>query len=344
MSETARVLRINDAFGFEHVRLEEHPIPQPGAGEVLVRFHAASLNFRDLWIVKGQYNPRMSMPKTLGSDAAGEVVSVGEGVSSVRPGDRVTSVFFQRWIEGPTPADAMRFALGESLDGVFATHRVMPEHGVLKTANYLTDQEAAALPCAAVTAWNALVPTGGLKAGETVLVLGTGGVSLFALQIAKALGARVIATSSSDEKLARAKELGADETINYKQTPDWGKEVQRLTAKRGVDHVIEVGGGGTINQSFAAARAGGRVDLIGVLAGNNKDAAPDMMPVLMKALKLEGVLVGSRTMFEAMNEAFVQHQIKPVVDRVFPLEQAVEALRYMESGSHFGKIGLDLNC
>ena len=343
MSDTARLLRITTGFGFENISLEEQPIPEPGAGEVLVRFRAASLNFRDLLIVKGLYNPRMAMPKILGSDAAGEIVAIGEGVTHFKPGDRVTSVFFQRWMQGPTPADAMRFALGESLDGVFATHRVLPEAGVLLTPGYLSDEEAATLPCAALTAWDALVATGGLKPGETVLTLGTGGVSLFAVQIAKALGARVIATSSSDEKLERVKALGADETINYKQTPDWGKEVQRLTDKRGVDHVLEVGGAGTLAQSLVAVRAGGRVNLIGLLAQAQDGTPPDLMPILMKAIKLEGILVGSREMFESMNEALTRHQIKPVVDRTFPLDQAVEALKHMEAGSHFGKIGLTLD-
>ena len=339
----AKVLRLDGGFGFEHVQLQEELIPEPGPGEVLVRFRAASLNFRDLMVVRGKYNPRTAMPKILGSDAAGEVVSTGPGVTTLKPGDRVMSLFFQRWMEGPTPADAMRFALGESVDGVFATHRILPETGVIKTPDSLTDEEAATLPCAALTAWDALVATGGLQPGETVLTLGTGGVSLFAVQIAKALGARVIATSSSDEKLERVRALGADETINYRDIPEWGKEVQRLTGKRGVDHVVEVGGAGTIGESLIAARAGGRVDLIGVLAAGEGGKGPDLRPVLMKALKLEGILVGSRQMFVAMNEAFARHGIKPVVDRVFPLEQAVEALRYMEAGSHFGKIGLKLN-
>ena len=343
MSDMAKVLRIDGGFGLEHVNLQEELIPEPGPGEVLVRFRAASVNFRDLLVVKGKYNPRTAMPKILGSDAAGEVLSTGPGVTTLKPGDRVTSLFFQRWQDGPTPADAMRFALGESLDGVFATHRVFAEDKVVKTPGYLTDEEAATLPCAGLTAWNALVPSGNLQAGQTVLVLGTGGVSLFALQFAKALGARVIATSSSDEKLERAKALGADETINYKAIPEWGKEVQRLTGNRGVDHVVEVGGAGTINQSLASARAGGRVDLIGVLAAGEGGSPPDMRLVLMKALKLEGILVGSRSMFEAMNETLIKHKIKPVVDRVFPLEEAGQALRHMESGSHFGKICLKLD-
>ena len=344
MSEMAKVLRIDGGFGFEHVKLEEWAVPEPGAGEVLVRFRAGSLNFRDLWIVKGQYNPRMKMPKTLGSDAAGDVLAVGAGVTRCKVGDRVTSLFFQRWETGPTPADAMRHALGESIDGVFATHRVLPENGVIRTPDYLTDEEAATLPCAGLTAWDALVAVGGLKPGETVLTLGTGGVSLFALQMAKALGAKVIATSSSDEKLERARALGADETINYRTTPEWGKEVRRLTGKRGVDHVVEVGGAGTMEQSLQAVRSGGRIDLIGLLAaGQPGSGGADLMPVLMKALKVEGILVGSREMFEAMNRMLEANRLKPVLDRVFELNEAVAALKYMEAGSHFGKIVLRLD-
>ncbi len=341
MSYEAKALRIDGGFGFDKVRVETMAVAEPGAGEVLVRFRAASLNYRDLIVVKGQYNPRTFMPKTLGSDAAGEIVAVGEGVTRFKAGDRVMGLFFQRWMDGPVPADAMRYALGESLDGAFTTYRVLPEDGVIATPDYLTDEEAATLPCAALTAWHALVEAGALQAGETVLTLGTGGVSLFALQFARALGARVIATSSSEEKLERVRALGAEQTVNYKATPEWGKEVLKLTDKRGVDHVVEVGGAGTLAQSFTAVRSGGRVDVIGVLAAGD-GGSPDMRSVLMKALKVEGILVGSRAMFERMLCVMVEHRIKPVVDRVFALEQGVEALKYMEAGSHFGKIVLRL--
>ena len=262
----------------------------------------------------------------------------GRGVTKFNVGDRVCSLFFQRWTDGPTPQDAMRFALGESVDGVFAEYKVLPETGVIRTPELLTDEEAATLPCAAVTAWQALVSVGKVQAGESVLVLGTGGVSLFALQIAKLKGAKVIVTSSSDKKLARAKAMGADEGINYKTTPEWEKEVLRINGG-GVDHVVEVGGPGTIGKSFKAVKAGGQVYLIGILDMGDGGRA-DLMPVLMRSIRLSGITVGSEAMFQEMVGAFEAGKVKPVVDRVFDFKDAVEALRAMEKASHFGKIVL----
>lgn len=315
-------------------------VPAPAAGQVLVKLSAASLNFRDLMTVRGVYNPRLKMPRVLGSDAAGVVTAVGEGVSRFKVGDRVTSLFFQDWDAGEMEPSAFRSALGGDIDGVFTTARVFPEAGLIHTPDYLSDQQAATLPCAALTAWNGLVEKGHVAAGETVLVLGTGGVSLFALQIAKAHGARVILTSSSDEKLARGRELGADETINYRTTPDWDAEVMRLTGKRGVDHVVEVGGAGTLPRSLKSARLNGRVYLIGVLAGAKEGIDP--MPILNRSIHLEGVYVGSRSMFARMNAAFTANVIEPVIDQVFPLSDARKAFQHLESGRHFGKIVLDL--
>lgn len=336
---TSKALRLH-AFGLDNLKLEDYPLPALGAADVHVRFRAASLNYRDLMVVLGQYNPKMELPRVVGSDAAGEVVAVGAAVTQFKPGDRVASLFFQQWHDGPIQPATGKSALGGPIDGVFATERVMPEAGLIRIPEGLTLEEAATLPCAAVTAWDALVEKGKLRAGQTVLILGTGGVSLFGLQFAKAQGARVIVTSSSDEKLQRARAMGADELINYKRTPQWDEEVFRLTGKRGVDHVVEVGGAGTLPQSLKAVTPGGHVFLIGVLSGKGNTIDPT--PVLAKSIHLDGVYVGSRGMFERMNAAIVANGIKPVVDRVFPVNEYRAAFEHMQSGSHFGKIVLSL--
>jgi NADPH:quinone reductase-like Zn-dependent oxidoreductase len=332
------------AFGLENLTLTHPDLPALGPTDVAVAFHAASLNYRDFMTVTGIYNPMLELPRIPGSDAAGTVTAIGAAVTRFQVGDRVTSLFFQDWHDGEVQPNTGRSALGGTMDGVFATARVLPETGLLHTPGYLTDEEAATLPCAALTAWNALVEKGHLRAGETVLILGTGGVSLFALQIAKMHGARVILTSSSDEKLVRGRELGADETINYKTTPEWDTEVHRLTGKRGVDHVLEVGGAGTLPRSLRAVRPGGHVYVIGVLSGPGNSPADgiDVRTVLSKSIYVCGVYVGSRAMFERMNAAFTTNHIKPVVDRIFPLSEAKEALTTMQNGSHFGKIVLSL--
>lgn len=329
------------AFGLENLQLRKIHLPEPGPGEVHVRFHAASLNYRDLMVALGQYNPKMELPRILGSDAAGEVVAVGDRVSSLRPGDRVASLFFQSWQTGEITKETGKSALGGPIDGVFATDRILPETGLIRIPDSLSFAQAATLPCAAVTAWNALVEKGRIHAGQTVLILGTGGVSLFGLQIAKAHGARVILTSSSDEKLARGRELGADETINYKTTPEWDAEVQRLTNRRGVDHVVEVGGSGTLPRSFNAVRVGGHVHLIGVLSEPGKGV--DVLVVLRKSIHFNGIYVGSRAMFADLNAAIEANRVEPVIDRVFPFEHARAAFEHLKSGRHFGKIVLSLD-
>ena len=328
------------AFGLENLELEHVAPPALGSTDVHVRFHAASLNYRDLMVVRGQYNPKMALPRIPGSDAAGEVVAVGEAVTQFKPGDRVASLFFQSWHDGAFQPSTGKSALGGSIDGVFATERVLPEGGLIRIPEYLSYEEAATLPCAALTAWNGLVEKGRLRAGQTVLLLGTGGVSLFALQIAQMHGARVILTSSSDEKLERGKALGADLTINYKTTPDWEAEVLALTGHRGVDHVVEVGGAGTLPRSLKSAAPEGHVYLIGVLSG--RDEGVNVMPVLQKSLHLDGVYVGSRAMFERMIAAFEANQLKPIVDRVFSLSEYRAAFEHMGDGRHFGKIVLSL--
>jgi NADPH:quinone reductase-like Zn-dependent oxidoreductase len=310
--------------------------PVAGPGEVLIRLRAVSLNYRDLLMSKGLYNPRLKMPAIPISDGAGEVVATGAGVTRFKPGDRVTPNFMPAWVDGTSDDEKARSALGGGGVGLLAELAVLPEHGLVRVPSHLTMEEAATLPCAGVTAWNALVESGGIKPGDTVLVQGTGGVSLFALQFARIAGARVIATSSSDDKLTRARELGAAAVINYKTTPEWDKRVRELTAGKGVDHIVEVGGAGTLTRSMRAVRMGGTIALIGVLSGVTAEVNP--MPILMKNIRVQGIFVGSRTMFEAMNRAIEVAGMHPVIDRVFDFDQAPQALKHLESGAHFGKV------
>jgi len=322
-------------FGIDELKIAERQEPVPGYGEALVKVRAVSLNFRDLMVTKGQYNPKLKMPMVPCSDGAGEVAAVGPGVTRVKPGDRVCGIFMQGWLGGDINEAAGRTAMGGAIDGMLAESVVLNQDGLVRIPDHLSFEEGATLPCAAVTAWDALVAQAQIRAGDTVLTLGTGGVSIFALQFAVASGARVITTSSSDEKLARTRSMGAWEGINYKTSPDWEERVRKLTGE-GVDHVVEVGGSGTLMKSLRAVRTGGTVSVIGVLSGGGSEVSP--VPILMKSVRLQGIYVGSRDMFEAMNRAIVAHGIKPVVDRVFRFEEAKEAMHYMESGSHFGKI------
>lgn len=330
-----RVYEIRERFGLDALHIAERPEPQPGPHQVLVKMRAASLNYRDLMVVKGQYNPRMPLPRVPLSDGAGEVAAVGEGVTRVRPGDRVAGIFMQTWLAGELDDAKTKSALGGAIDGVLAEYVVFHEDGLVRLPEHLSFEEGATLPCAAVTAWNGLIEAG-VQPGQTVLLLGTGGVSIFALQFARMAGARAIITSSSDDKLARAKELGAAEGINYRGTPDWDKRVRELTGGMGVDHVIEVGGAGTLPQSLKAVRTGGHIALIGVLSGAGSEVNP--LPILMKHLRVRGIFVGSRAMFEAMNRAITVHQTHPVIDRAFAFEDLRAALEHMERGGHFGKI------
>jgi NADPH:quinone reductase-like Zn-dependent oxidoreductase len=323
------------AFGIENLALTERPQPSPGHGEVLVKIRAASLNYRDLLMVKGLYNPRLPLPCVPFSDGAGDVAAVGAGVSRVKQGDRVTGIFMQKWISGELTDAGTKSALGGEIDGMLAEYVILSEEGLVHIPDHLSYEEAATLPCAAVTAWHAVIETG-VRPGHAVLVLGTGGVSMFALQFARLSGAQVIATSGSDEKLARAIQLGAAQGINYRAVPDWGKKVRELTGGRGVDLVVEVGGAGTLPHSMKAVRTGGRISLIGVLTGGTGEVNP--RPLVMKKALLQGIFVGSREMFESMNRAIDAHRLHPVVDRVFSFDQVGEALRYMEAGLHFGKI------
>lgn len=331
-----KAFEIQNKFGLDSLTLTERPDPKPSYGQVLIKLRSLSLNYRDLMVVKGLYNPKLPLPLIPFSDGVGEVVAVGEGVTRVKSGDRVAGIFFQKWLAGELTAEKAESALGGAIEGMLAEYVVLHEDGVVRVPEHLTDEEAASLPCAAVTAWNALFTSGSLKAGDTVLIQGTGGVSIFALQFALLAGARVIATSSSDEKLERVLQLGASDGINYKQTPDWGKKVRELTAGDGVDYVVEVGGAGTLSESLRAVRYGGQISLIGVLTGGSAEI--NTASILMKNVKVQGIYVGSREMFEAMNCAIALHKLHPVCDRVFPFHEAPEALKYMETGSHFGKI------
>lgn len=329
-----KALVIQKGFGLDNLAIVDHPDPSPGPGQVLVRVRAASLNYRDLLTAQGLYNPKLKFPRVLGSDAAGEVVAIGGGVTRFKPGDRVVNCFMQLWESGPISEAAAKFTLGSEHDGVLSDLAVFEERGLLPIPGDLSFEEAATLPCAAVTAWNALTG-GGCGPGKTVLLQGTGGVSIFALQLAKALGAKVLITSGHDEKLARARGLGADASVNYKTHQDWDKWVREQTGGTGVDIVVEVGGAGTLERSAKASRYGGHIALIGVLAGMG---SINPILVLMKSLCVQGIFVGSRAMFEDMNRLIVQKHIKPVIDRVFPFPEAVAAFGHLQSGSHFGKI------
>ncbi|HEX3681031.1 MAG TPA: NAD(P)-dependent alcohol dehydrogenase [Bryobacteraceae bacterium] len=325
-------------FGIDNLALVERARPQPGAGEVLVRMTAASLNYRDYMVVRGVYNPRLKRPMTPLSDGAGIVEETGAGVTRFKKGDRVAACFMQKWIEGPITREKSASALGGAIDGVLREYAVFHEEGLVPVPALLTDEEGAALPCAAVTAWHALFEHTPMAAGETVLMQGTGGVSVFALQFAHAAGLRTIVTSSSDEKLKRARQLGASETINYQETPSWDEEARKLTGGRGVDHVIEVGGSDTMPRSLKAVRMQGGISVIGVLSGAEPNVSP--RDILMNSVRVQGIYVGSRAMFERMNRAIELHAIKPVIDRVFEWTGIKEALHYMESQQHFGKICL----
>ena len=334
-----KLYQLQNNAGLESLALVERPEPKPGYGQIVVRVRATSLNYRDLIIAKGQ-NPAIHYPVVPMSDGVGDVVAVGEGVTQVKVGDRVAGIFFQDWQAGEINQSIMKSALGGEINGMLSEYVVLNQNGVVLLPEHLSYEEGATLPCAAVTVWHGMITKGNLKAGDSVLILGTGGVSIFALQFAKLHGARTIVTSSSDAKLQQARALGADEIINYKDLPDWEKEVYRLTNGAGVDHVVEVGGAGTLEKSIKAVRYGGRISLIGVLTGFAGEINPQ--PILGKSITLQGIYVGNREMFEAMNRAIAQAQLKPVIDRVFPFSETRVAYDYLQSGSHFGKVVIRL--
>ncbi len=335
-----RVLEIQGAYGLDNLKLAERPDPTPGPGQIVVAMKAVSLNYRDWITVSGVYGGSAKLPLVPFSDGAGVVHSVGPGVTRVKAGDRVTSNFFgATWIAGPPMPYKMAGALGGPNDGCAQELMLISADGVTKTPEHMSDMEAATLPCAALTAWRALVVDGALKAGDVVLMQGTGGVSIFALQIAKFMGLTTIITSSSDEKLARCKELGADHVINYKTTPEWGAEARKITGGRGVDLVVEVGGSNTIMESMKAVRLQGHIAVIGIVSGFGGEGMA-MLPGMLigNSARIQGLSVGSREAFEDMNRAMTQHKTKPIVDKVYPWSQTKQAFEDMQAGKHFGKI------
>ena len=327
--------RFTAGFGLENLKIVELPDPAPRAGEAVVRVRACSLNYRDLAVLRGAYGGNVKPPLIPLSDGAGEVVAIGEGVTRVNVGDKVAAIFMQDWLEGPPDEVKANSALGGAIDGMMAEKVCLNAEGLVRFPEHLSFEEAAALPCAAVTAWHALFRSGGLKPGETVLLQGSGGVSVFALQFAKMAGAKVIQTSSSEAKMQRLRDMGADAVVNYKTTPDWDKPVRQLTHGVGVDHVVEVGGAGTLPITTKTVKRGGHIALIGVLAGGS---AFDPRLMMLKGARLQGIFVGSREMFEEMNRAIALAGMRPVIDRVFGFEELPAALGYLESGAHFGKI------
>jgi NADPH:quinone reductase-like Zn-dependent oxidoreductase len=314
----------------------DRPVPKPQYRQVLVKVGACSLNFRDLGIVRGSY--RMPVRDTLIplSDGAGEVVETGPGVTRAKVGDKVAGCFFQRWPGGEPSPHVHASALGGAIDGMLAEYAVLEEEGVVKIPAHLSIEEGATLPCAGVTVWHAMMQHARLIAGQTVLLQGTGGVSIFGLQFAHAMGITAVITSSSDDKLKRAKTLGAACTINYKSTPEWDKAAVQFTGGRGVDHVVEVGGASTLTRSFGAIRTGGKITMIGGLSGGATELNPGL--IFSRRANVQGISVGSTEMFEAMNAAITANRIKPVIDRVFDFDEAPAAYKHMAAGAHFGKI------
>lgn len=324
---------IDGRFGLDALRLVERATPRPGHGEVLVRVRAASLNARDVGVAEGFYFPDLKLPLVPLSDCAGEVVALGEGVTRVRVGDRVAGTF-QRWIAG-RPTSAVLETLGGPRDGVLAEYVVLDAEGVVRFPDHLGFEEAATLPIAGVTAWQALFTEGRVGPGSTVVVQGTGGVSTFAIQLARAAGARVIATSGSDEKLARARELGAHEGINYRTTPAWDERVLSLTGGEGADVVVDMAGG-ELDRSIRALRLGGQVSLVGLVT--NPTARFELVPAFLHRARLQAIDVGSREMFEELNRALAVHRLRPVIAHTYPFEQAPEALAALKTGGHVGKL------
>jgi len=332
-----KAIEIRDKFGFGSLKVTERPDPVPGPGQVVLKMKAFSLNYRDLLVVNGVGRWKPSLPRIPLSDGVGIVAAAGSGVSRVKVGDRIAPIFYPYWLDGKVASEKMGQALGGAVaDGVLAEYTLFDETSVVHVPEHLSDEEAATLPCAAVTAWNAVVPGRQIRPGDTVVVLGTGGVSIFALQFARFLGARVIITSSSDQKLERARQLGAAAVVNYKTTPDWPKAVVELTGGVGADYVVDTVGG--LREAIAALRLGGTVAFVGLLIGMSAEV--DLVAFMGKSARVEAVDVGSREMFEVMNRAIQFHRMRPAVDRVFGFSEAGDALKYLEEARHFGKVCL----
>jgi len=332
-----KVFQIQDDWGMEHLQLAVRPDPRPGPGQVLLRMKAATLNYRDLVVPMRGYGSHTGMlPLIPLSDGVGEVIETGAGVTRVRAGDRVCPLFAQAWLGGEATPERLGKSLGGPLDGTMAELMLLPEEGVSKVPAHLSDEQAASLPCAALTAWSALVTHDNLGPGSRVLVQGTGGVALFALQFAKLRGCHVTLISSSDQKIEKAKALGADAAINYARTPEWYRATREITSGRGYDHILELGGEKTLPQSLRCIRPGGTLSMIGVLSGGMLSAPLGL--VVTRQVRLQGITVGNRDGFEAMLAAIGQHRLVPVTDRVFAFEELKEAMAWLKSGAHFGKV------
>ncbi|MCR9073422.1 MAG: NAD(P)-dependent alcohol dehydrogenase [Alphaproteobacteria bacterium] len=332
-----RVFQIQDDWGFDNLRVAERPDPKPGPGDVLVKMRMASLNARDLIVPERGYGRATGdLPLIPISDGVGEVVAVGDGVTRVAVGDRVTPTYFQRWISGDPTPDRFASALGGPLNGVMADFVRLSQEGVARVPDYLSDAEAATLPCAALTAWSAIVTHGATRPGDRVLIQGTGGVALFALAFAKQAGAHVTVISSSDEKLERVRSMGAEATINYREVEDWARASREITADRGgYDNIIELGGARTLPLSLRAVRPGGTLSMIGVLTGLNIETSLGL--IVARQVRLQGVTVGHRDGYEAMLAAMAQHEIRPVLGARFGFTELKEALDHLRTGGHFGK-------
>ncbi|MEM6691756.1 MAG: NAD(P)-dependent alcohol dehydrogenase [Planctomycetota bacterium] len=334
-----RAYQIQSDAGFEEIRCIETEEPRPNAGQVKIRMRAASLNYRDLGVAMGGYLRNNRCPVIPLSDGAGEIVELGDDVENWSIGDRVSPIFVRDWIDGSPTNEKLQTCLGGGVDGVLSEYVCLPAQSVVPIPSTLSYAQAATLPCAAVTAWHALFESGDLRPGQTVLLLGTGGVSIFSLQLAKSAGARVIITSSSDAKLNKARDLNADEVINYANNPDWHKEVKRLTAGQGVDHVVEVGGPGTLERSLKSAAVGGHIHLIGVLDSPSAKISP--MLTVFNLLTIRGIYVGSRVMHERTLGSITQNAIDPIIDRSFHFDEAIDAFRYFASQKHLGKVVIE---
>lgn len=332
-----RVFQIEDEWGMDHLRLSTRPEPKAGPGQVVLKMKASSLNFRDLVVPNRGYGVHTgNLPLIPVSDGVGVVTEVGAGVRRVAVGDRVCPAYFQRWVSGEPDLERLTQSLGGPIDGTMAEYMCLDEEGVCKVPAHLSDLEAATLPCAALTAWSALVTCSGTRPGDRVLVQGCGGVALFAVAFAKILGAHVTVISSADERIARVLEMGADAGINYRKTPEWAKATRDITAGRGYDLILELGGEKTLPQSLRCIRPGGTVAMIGILSGSAM--ATSLGHIITRQVRLQGVTVGHRDGFEAMLRAIEQHRLKPVVDRAFAFEELKEAMAYLQSGAQFGKV------
>ncbi len=332
-----RVFQIQGEWGFDHLQIASRPAPKPGPGQILIAMKASSVNYRDLVVPKRGYGSFTgTLPLIPLSDGVGEIVELGADVIRFKVGERVCPCFMQKWTAGEPSLERMTSTLGGPIDGTMTELMCLPEDGVVSVPDYLSNEEAATLPCAALTAWSALSTYDRIAPGSRVLVQGTGGVALFALQIAKLQGAHVTIISSSDEKIVRAKRLGADAAINYRSTPEWAKASRDITGGAGFDHILELGGETTLPQSLRCIRPGGTISMIGVLSGGTMSAPLGL--VVTRQVRLQGITVGHRDGFAAMMRAFAQHQVKPVIDRTFRFEQLKEAMAYLESGAHFGKV------